>query len=328
MIKVLSLFGDVDLQKDLREPFKKSKLAFIKENCQTGVQLLNQLEENNADVVLIAAAALDMIDFIGLVREIYQLNELIRIILILNGTREHYFKDQLDEYQRLKIDLLFDHNGFSADEIISCIKKERRKPRENEAVKPKSVAPSENKSHYSIAVFGMTHGAGVTSTVVSLARYFGLQNRNTAAVDFTGTKSLALANCKEALIITDGQTDIDMIKNLYHVTVFDFGVPYDISPDGGMTRISARYRAALIPELLKCDIKIGMGFLEPWHIGKVKFFFDNEQWKDVIDNSFVFLFNGDPKELKRDYPSINLYQRDDEEFREVISNLFSEGRLY
>ena len=70
MIRVVSLFGDVDLQKDLREPFKKSKLSFIKENCQTGVQLLNQIEGGHADVALIAAAALDMIDFIGLVREI------------------------------------------------------------------------------------------------------------------------------------------------------------------------------------------------------------------------------------------------------------------
>ena len=74
-------------------------------------------------MALIAAAALDMIDFIGLVREIYQLNEQIRIILILNGSRA-YYKGQLDEYQRLKIDLIFDHEGFSAEEIIACIKKE------------------------------------------------------------------------------------------------------------------------------------------------------------------------------------------------------------
>lgn len=321
MIRVASLFGNVDLQKDLREPFKKSRLVFVGENCQTGVQLLNQIEECGADVALIAAAALDMIDFIGLVREIYQLNEQIRIILILNGSREHYYKGQLDEYQRLKIDLIFDHEGFSAEEIIACIKKEKRKSRESEAVKPKNSV-SQNGNHYSIAVFGLTHGAGVTSTVISLARYFGLQNRNTAAVDFTGTKSLALANCKEAEMITGGQTDIDSIKACYDVTVIDFGVPYDISPDGSMTRISSRYRAALIPQLFGCDIKIGMGFLEPWQIGKVRFFFDN----DVIDQSFVFLFNGDPKNLKQVYPFINLYHRDDEEFREIISNLFSEGR--
>lgn len=322
MIRVVSLFGDVDLQKDLREPFEKSKLTFIKENCQTGVQLLNQIEENNADVALIAASALDMMNFIGLVREIYQLNEQIKIILILSGTREHYFKNQLDEYQRLKINLIFDHNGFDADEIISIIKEERQKPHKSKAESPKNAVSSENGSHYSIAVFGLTHGAGVTSTVISLARYFGLQNRNTAAVDLTGTKSLAFAGCKEAEIITDGQTDIDMIKARYHVTVFDFGVPYDISSDGAMTRISSRYRAALIPQLFQCDIKIGMGFLEPWHIGKVRFLFD----KNAIDQSFVFLFNGDPKELKQAYPSVNLYQRDDEEFREILSNLFSEGR--
>lgn len=123
-------------------------------------------------------------------------------------------------------------------------------------------------------------------------------------------------------MITDGQTDIDRIKALYHVTVFDFGVPYDISPDGAMTRISSRYPAALIAKLFTCDTKIGMGFLEPWHIGKIRFFFD----KNVIDESFLFLYNGDPKELKQTYPSVNLYHRDDKEFRGILSNLFSEGR--
>lgn len=329
MIKVVSLFGSVDLQENLQEAFKKNRLVFVKENCQTEVQLLNLIEENNVDVVIIAAAAVDMSNFVGLVNEIYQLDEFIRIILILYGTREQYFKLRLDEYHKLQIDLIFDNNGFDAAELIDYAKRGKRTKKKNTTAKveqQKPLIPSTNEEHYSIAVFGITRGAGVTSTVVSLARYFGLQNRNTSAVDFTGTKSLAFASCKEAQIVAEGQIDIDAIKMESKVVVFDFGVPYEIDAGGNIARISQRYNFTFIKEILKCDIKIGIGFLEPWHINKVKFFFDNVQWQSVIDNSYVFLFDGDPKDLKRAYPNINMYQRDEEEFREIILNLFSEGR--
>lgn len=328
MIKVASLFGNVDLQDNLQEVFKKNRLAFIKDNCQTEVQLLNIIEENNVDVVVIAAAAIDMSSFRGLIDEIYQLNEFITIILILYGTQEQYFKKQLDEYNKLHINLIFDNNGFDAAELIDYAKCGKRNKKKNTTIKSELQKPviSSNEEHYSIAVFGITHGAGVTSAVVSLARYFGLQSRNTSAMDFTETKSLAFARCKEAEIITERPIDIEAIKAESKVVIFDFGVPYDISADGNTARISQRYNVTFIKEIGKCDIKIGIGFLEAWHINKARYFFDNVQWQHLIDNSYVFLFDGDPKELKRDYPHINMYQRDDEEFREIISNLFSEGR--
>ena len=194
MIRVASLFGNVDLQKDLREPFKKSRLVFVGENCQTGVQLLNQIEECGADVALIAAAALDMIDFIGLVREIYQLNEQIRIILILNGSREHYYKGQLDEYQRLKIDLIFDHEGFSAEEIIACIKKEKRKS---------LIAVSQKLCFTNGTITALPClidiWCSVTSTVISL-QDIRITKQKYRRRGFYRNKSLALANCRCRMI--------------------------------------------------------------------------------------------------------------------------------
>ena len=88
--------------------------------------------------------------------------------------------------------------------------------------------------HYKIAVMNATHGAGATSVVVSLARYFELQNYKTAAVDLSGNYDLELAGLKNIEISADA-ADIDELNQEDYL--FCYGQEYildgKITSDGG-----------------------------------------------------------------------------------------------
>ena len=59
MIGVLTLFGESDLQPELKKAFVQNELMFTCKNAETSVQLLSFLEENikETDAVVIAADA-------------------------------------------------------------------------------------------------------------------------------------------------------------------------------------------------------------------------------------------------------------------------------
>ena len=84
MIGVLTLFGETDLQPVLKKMFAQETIQFVDKNCNTSVQLMNQLDEHGeeTDVVIVYGNAVQMDTFLELVDTIYQTDERIRIILI------------------------------------------------------------------------------------------------------------------------------------------------------------------------------------------------------------------------------------------------------
>ena len=64
-----------------------------------------------------------------------------------------------------------------------------------------------------------------------------------------------------------------------------------------------------------------MGFSDPWNIEKIKFFFNNDTWREKFDNSYIFVLPKNADKLKSLYPDYNILNREDD-FREMILELF------
>ena len=386
MVGVLTLFGEIDLQPVLKKVFMQNDLIFISENCNTGVQLMDRVNEHyrESDVVVIAAAAINMESFSDMVSEIRGLDNRMRIILILNGKEEQYLESQLLEYDEKRIDVIYDDDGFDTQDIVDLVKqgklskhrhKEPKKEGSVKEFKPISgfpvigrkaiskdeilkssdnetgdVEPSEitesdvveeeeevpkkkpsskvEKSDikesfskptgkYIIGIFNVTHGAGTTTACINLAKYFSLHGYNTKLVDLSGTNALELVEIKD-VEIGIGSRDLDYFKRESNALIIDFGTPYDITPKGDNFKINYGYSPENIREFNKCNIKIIMGFSDRWNIGKIKFFLNNEQWREVINDSYIFLITGDGKKLKSEYPDINIMNRDDDYKDEIL----------
>lgn len=170
---------------------------------------------------------------------------------------------------------------------------------------------------YVIGIFGVAHGSGTTTACINLAKYFALHGYTTKLADLSGTEALALVKIKD-VEIGFGQNELDEFKNDANALIIDFGTPYDITPKGDNFKISYGYSPENIREFNKCNIKIIMGFSDKWNIGKMKFFLNNEQWREIIDDSFIFLVAGDAKKLKAEYPDINIMNRDDDYKDEIF----------
>jgi len=125
MTCVLTLFGEMDLQNILKKKFQANDIFFIEDNCTTSVQLTTQVEARckEVDAVIIYSAAMNM-DFIReYVEELRVYTENLRVILILKGDKNSFLRSQLNEYWDLKLDLIFDADGFDTDELVQLLRK-------------------------------------------------------------------------------------------------------------------------------------------------------------------------------------------------------------
>lgn len=367
MIGVLTLFGETDLQPVLKKMFAQETIQFVDKNCNTSVQLMNQLDEHGeeTDVVIVYGNAVQMDTFLELVDTIYQTDERIRIILILNGNPEQYLRSVLNEYVQRRIELVFDDNGFEVEELLNMIKKgklphhdinpQRREsgfqgdiePEERNTVsrsrktnvlqERKSTIPalrketeeiksfSEPQGHFVIGILNSTHGAGATTTAYHLARYFAMHGYKTCIADLSGTGALKLMKAKNVDLYTD-DFDISALKEQYNITICDCGTPVEISADGQRFKLAGTNTPQKIPFFIGSDIKIIMGFSEPWNIEKIKFFFLNETWRKQLDHSYLFLLPQYAEKLKTLYPDYNIINRN-EDFREMILEVFRKDEV-
>ena len=202
------------------------------------------------------------------------------------------------------------HKETADDDIDD---KNHLKPKKRE----KTESFSKPTGKYIIGIFNVTHGAGATTACINLAKYFSLHGYTTKLVDLSGTDALSLVEIKD-VEIGIGTRELDYFKRESNALVIDFGTPYDITPKGDNFKISYGYSPGNIREFNKCNIKLITGFSDKWNIGKIRFFLNNEQWRELIDNSYIFLVAGDAKKLKAEYPDINIMNRDDDYKDEIL----------
>ncbi len=424
MIGVLTMFGGVDFQPILKKAFMSEDLVFTTENCNTSVQLVDKVKAHykESDVVIVAGTAMEMDLFPELVQEIHSIEAKLRIILILNGNESQYLERQLNEYKSLRVDIIFDDNGFDMQDLIDAVKlgrlsRQKIRPgkkdeskkeysnrentkkvvtqqEENKEVKhipsfkkiekPNKVIEREEiektqtiehirdipvkkeqaeferndlpipdeldeekleraverlmgqsietntsnsfgdlKGKYVIGVFNTSRGAGATTVATTLAQYFALHGFETRLADLSGSNALELVKIN-GVKIGYGIECLDVFKRASGILVIDFGAPYEITPRGDSFKISNGYASQNIREINKCNIKVVLGFSDVWNIGKLKFFFENEQWSEFIDDSYLFLTSGSDKKLKSEYPQFNIIRRDDDYKEQILNTIYEE----
>lgn len=334
MVNVLTLFGETDLQPYLEKVFAQNELRFVCENAVNTVKLFSLFEEHadETDAVVVAGNAVDLEFFPELIRELQAVHAQIRIILILNGSRKQYLRSQLAEFTDKNVDIMFDDNGFDVQVLISFLKKGKlqahhRQPvgfseeRETVEMMPRRERIRESfyqaDGHYTIAVMDAAHGAGATTAVLKLAKYFALHNFRTAVIDFSGTNALSLTKVEDVYITCDPE-ELESLKKGCNMVICDFGTPYNITPKGDNFLIERGYHVHNLPKINQSDIKIIMGFGDEWNVNKIRFFFENGQWQEILDPSYVFLVSGQANKLKQEYPDVNILDRDEEYTERIL----------
>ena len=362
MICVLTLFGEMDLQNILKKKLQANDIFFIEDNCTTSVQLTTQVEARSkeVDAVVIYSHAMNMDIIREYVEELRVYTEHLRVVLILNGARTSFLRSQINEYWDMKLDLIFDDDGFDSDELVEILRKgklsnkdfkEKRKgsgfvgdiddvplpeeymeppkeerrlfkfPEKKEKSSPKeefadAKSFSEPQGHFTIGVFNAARGAGATWTAGNLARYLAMHNYKTCIADMSSTGAVRMMKLKNIDIYAE-DFNIEDLKSKYNVTVIDFGTPIEVSPDGANFKLMSQYKPETIQSFNGCDIKLIMGFSDPWNIQKINFFFINDTWKSLFDNSYLFIITGNPERAKKLFPEGNFYSREDD-YREHI----------
>ena len=167
----------------------------------------------------------------------------------------------------------------------------------------------------------ITHGAGATTTALTVAKFFAIQNFKTALSELSGNKDLEHVLLKDITYL-ESLTDVEMTKEQYNITVIDFGTPYKINKDGTVFKVEESYPIQHMKQFLCCNIKLIMCLDDDWHIGKLRFMTENESWLKQLDQSFLFLVPEGTDKIKRMYPMLNVFARNNSEYREQILEEF------
>lgn len=140
MICVLTLFGETDLQPILKKAFGHNDIFFLEENCITSVQLTEQTEihKKEVDAVIIYANAMNMEVISDYVTELRGFSPHLRIILVLSGNPNQYLRSQINDYRSLKLDLIFDDDGFDLETLMSVVKKGKLSNKDFKPIKRES----------------------------------------------------------------------------------------------------------------------------------------------------------------------------------------------
>lgn len=328
MIGVICLLEMRSSQNILEKELSREDIRFLCDACTDAIGLLIELErfKDATDVIILKNP--QNADY--LLSEIRTISPCVRIVLILNGTRNQYVSDQIDAFRNdfMVTDIIFEGKGVETNSLAYVIHK--GKMTENEMLINNELIEETEKTKVNtncniIGIFGATHGAGVTNMVITFAEYFARNGNITKAVDLTGTSSLAFAKNGKAIYLTEKRQNLNEVKATSSFLIYDFGVPFRISPKGDFLGMSEGYSLETISELKQCNLKVCMGFLDDWQIQKVLYFWKDEKWKRLVDRTYVFLFDREPKVLKNKYGHINMFERNDEAFADTVTKLFANG---
>ncbi|PYG84239.1 hypothetical protein LY28_03744 [Ruminiclostridium sufflavum DSM 19573] len=215
----------------------------------------------------------------------------LRDIIYINEKGEIAVNLMLDalnsEHERLKR-LEEEKNQKAGPDNISKRDKQPVKPKIVEKVVEKKVIvekeiiidrPRVVKGLLKIAAFSVSPGAGSTSMAVRLGEYLGSLGK-TAVIEVDKSDSLQHAklipNCEYRSLPRQEDLD-DAMYELYrcgfNIIITDYGCLFKTGTDGTLDeKNESAVNRILLREFIKADVKIGMAFTAPWHIGRLKFF--------------------------------------------------------
>lgn len=250
------------------------------------------------------------------------------LIVVLSGYRNQYIKEQIREYKEsFGADaLLYEGGGIEHEYLAQLIRKKYIYEYDvnvcNETTE-KNESATEKAKCISIGVMGLTHGCGVTNMTVNIASYIALsEDIRVKAIDFSNTGNLRFTKCRNVTFLVHTGIDISRIQKTSRAVVYDFGVPFHISPKGKLLEYNPCYSEERINLFRTCDLKLCMSFADSWHAGKIKYLLNERQWKKSIDGSYLFVFDVASDALKNRYSKLNICGRNDSMVSERIAMLF------
>ena len=204
------------------------------------------------------------------------------------------------------------------DETEAFYTEEKPKRREDNPFEIKSF--SDPQGHFTVGIMNAARGAGATWTANHLSRYFAMHNYKTCITEMSSAGSVDMMKLKK-IDIYSKDFNIEDLKSRYNVTVIDFGTPVEVLPDGINFKLADGYNPSVIQNFIDCDIKLILGFSDDWNIHKLNFFFINDTWKSLFDNSYLFIVAGSLEKVKKSFQDGNFVGREDE-YREHILEAF------
>ena len=241
-----------------------------------------------------------------------------RLVDALNS--EHERLKRLEESRRQKAE----------QEVLQKKDKQPQKPKVVEKVIEKKVIvekeviidrPTVVKGLLKIAAFSVSPGAGSTSMAIKLGEHLSRLGK-TAVIEVDKSDSLQHAklipNCKYRSLLRHEELD-DAMYELYrcgfNIIITDYGCLFNIGTDGTLTeKDESTVNRGLLREFIKADVKIGMSFTAPWHIGKLKFFArGNTEFEGLCGKAYeemCFLTDGETARAQKILHGVRCFPRE------------------
>ena len=331
MINVVLWLGKTKHSDDLAIIFARNNIRIVDEHFDNNDDFMDRFDalDTNVDVLVIADTLLLNTNRKKLFARIRQIEPNIRIVIVFPGYRNQYIEDQISEYKNVYgiTDIIYEGSRLDEEYFADVIKKgyiydyevnvfeEPHEVIEHEVYKPPCVT---------IGVLGLTHGSGVTNTVINISEFIATsQNCNVKAIDFSGTGSLRFAKSKKVTYIVHSDIDIARIKKTSAAVVYDFGTPYTVSPKGKLLSYNDCYDEEKMKLFRECDLKVCKCFSDSWHIGKMKYFLNDKFWSREIDDSYIILLDKVPRDSLNLSSRINICGRNDTGLTDRLADLFA-----
>lgn len=179
------------------------------------------------------------------------------------------------------------------------------------------------KGNITIGVFNVSSGAGSTSACINIAESFAKDGYRCAVIAFDGKPDLRYKKRGRADYIVPFSVPgdkkirlLEAIKRDYQFIILDFGNLFNISPIGQIETGRLADRAEDIEEFLRCQYKIGVGFSDEWHIGKLNYFIDNDVFENT--NTCIFSIEGIEGSKTIDKIDLNICERNSNVLIDVL----------
>ena len=178
MINVVLWLGKTKHSDDLAIIFARNNIRIVDEHFDNNDDFIDRFDalDTNVDVLVIADTLLLNTDRKKLFARIRQIEPNIRIVIVFPGYRNQYIEDQISEYKNVYgiTDIIYEGSRLDEEYFADVIKKgyiydyevnvfeEPHEVIEHEVYKPPCVT---------IGVLGLTHGSGVTNTVINISEF-------------------------------------------------------------------------------------------------------------------------------------------------------------
>lgn len=296
-------------QKDIEIQRLKSELeqAKLKEKTSNNQEEVSQIQKNlnstidaktELEYVLSEMQGKHLQEMQGLQEEMRELQEKIRM-------QEQVYKKELAERDKIEEDLIKQN-----EEIRAAIKASKAGP---------TLKAPGTGTIMTIGIFAISSGAGSTYTSIALAEALGEKGYSTVIVPMDLKEDISCIELQYSHAFapdTNNNKDmlVEAVNQQWDFIIQDFGRVFPINANGNLESGDVSNYIEDVKELKRCSLKIAVGFSEPWHIDRFRYFIENP----VLDKQTTIYVLKDADKIKGiDKLNLQICRRDED----IISNV-------